>query len=395
MREKLFLLTILSVFFLPTKAQVNTTIVSNGNWATAGIWTSTGGNTPATALTDNVGMSNNVSVQVNNSFTIGDLTANNNNGITVTSTGNLQIGNASNLRTLTAGNSTTITVQAGGVLFVYGNLVINNQLTLVVNGTMVVTGNVDLGTTGSIIMGGSLSVGGDFTSLNATSVVLNSGSSIAVTGNVKVGNASTLVNNGGTFTAGTCDPSSPAAFCAGITPVKLLFFKGEPSSNSIHLKWATESEINFDYFIIERSLDGINFNSLKSIIGHGTSVVRHDYEYFDLTSTIGTNYYRLKSIDFDGYYEYSETITVQYKGEKSFSIYPIPSNGIELKALLDFSPSETAQIIILDNLGNELGRNTISNLETTISFTSNLNRGVYFARVNSKDFSQIIRFVVN
>ena len=395
MGRKLFSLAILSVFFLTARAQVNTTIVGNGDWATPGNWVQTGGNAPATALTDNVEMNNNVSVQVNGSFTIGDLTANNNNGITISSTGNLQIGNSSNLRTLTAGNNTTITVQPGGVLFVYGNLVINNQLTLVVNGTMVVTGNVDLGTTGSITIGGSLTVGGDFTSLNATTVILNPGSSISVAGNVKVGNVSNLINNGGTFTAGTCDPSSPPGFCAGILPVKLLFFKSETSSNSIHLKWATESEINFDYFLVERSLDGTNFNALGSISGHGTSVVRHDYQYLDLVPVIGNNYYRLKSIDFDGYTEYSETIVTQYQGEKLFSVYPVPSDGIELKVLLNFSPSEEAQIVILDNLGNEVGRNTISNLETAFNFPSKLKGGIYLARINSKNFSQIIRFVVN
>ncbi|HLG34911.1 MAG TPA: T9SS type A sorting domain-containing protein, partial [Bacteroidia bacterium] len=94
-------------------------------------------------------------------------------------------------------------------------------------------------------------------------------------------------------------------------PVELVSFTGENKNNINHLHWSTASEINNDYFVVERSSNGIDFENIGTVDGHGNSTQIINYSYEDLSSLTGINYYRLKQIDYDGEFEYSQIIAVR------------------------------------------------------------------------------------
>ncbi len=351
------------------------TLTSDGNWSDSGIWT---GGLIADTPSEDATMNNNVDVTVLNaeSFTIGNLTANNNNSITINAGGALTLspGNF-----LTAGNGTTITVH--GTFTINGDFQVNNNVTLVITGTMIVTGNVDMGNNGSLNVSGGLSVGGNFTGGNNTSVTVGAGGSIDVDGNLSVGNGSTL-NGTGTFSVGGSCSDGTSSFCEdGQLPVELLFFSATPKSGYVQLDWATASELNFDYFTVERSDEGESFNEIGVVAGNGNSTIRNDYSFQDISPRQGRNYYRIKSVDFDGYTEYFNIEKVDFKGMGSVRVYPNPVK-INQQVTIAFGNhfSEVGFLIVQDLMGRVITKKSITSGDSHLN-TEGLSSGVYLVKV--------------
>ena len=111
-------------------------------------------------------------------------------------------------------------------------------------------------------------------------------------------------------------------------PVELRTFTAEVQENQTNLlKWQTTSEENNKGFYIEHSLDGENWETLDFIQGNGTTLETQNYTYTDENPIKGINYYRLKQIDFDGQFEYSEMVNVnnEIASEKyDLKIFPNP-----------------------------------------------------------------------
>ncbi|MFT7614348.1 MAG: hypothetical protein ACI9J3_003330, partial [Parvicellaceae bacterium] len=123
------------------------------------------------------------------------------------------------------------------------------------------------------------------------------------------------------------DTAWVSATCVSL-PIELLSFDGYKDGSVNHLEWTSAIEINNDVFIIERSTDGVNFNSLGTVLGAGNSSTTLHYNFIDDAPENGTNYYRLKQVDFDGAFSYSQMIAIANDEKKMTSIYPNPTNGI-------------------------------------------------------------------
>ena len=93
-------------------------------------------------------------------------------------------------------------------------------------------------------------------------------------------------------------------------PIELLYFKGESSERYNHLTWSTASEHNNNYFEIEKTKDGVVFNKIIKIDGSGNSQTKIDYKFDDYNIDNNINYYRLKQVDFDGKFRYSDVISI-------------------------------------------------------------------------------------
>lgn len=96
-------------------------------------------------------------------------------------------------------------------------------------------------------------------------------------------------------------------------PIELLYFRGKNENEINILYWSTASEINNDYFTIEKSYDGYIFKDIDYIVGAGHSTHQLYYEYHDSNTQPFITYYRLKQTDYDGKYEYSEIISIDTK----------------------------------------------------------------------------------
>lgn len=125
-------------------------------------------------------------------------------------------------------------------------------------------------------------------------------------------------------------------------PVELVFFEGIQIHDKIELNWQTASEINNDFFTVEKSADAVNFDILQIIEGFGNSNSIIDYSSEDLSPHLGINYYRLKQTDFNGEFSYSETISVNFETTET--------NIAEIK----FSSDNNLFINFNENIHNEL-----------------------------------------
>lgn len=109
-------------------------------------------------------------------------------------------------------------------------------------------------------------------------------------------------------------------------PVKLVDFSGEAKNGTSLLHWVTATEVNNSGFVVERSAAGIEYDSIGFVAGHGDSNLRQTYLFTDALPLQKRNYYRLKQVDFDGKYAYSEIVSVLQQGSFGLSVFPNPAD---------------------------------------------------------------------
>lgn len=113
-----------------------------------------------------------------------------------------------------------------------------------------------------------------------------------------------------------------------VLPVDLINFRGSVNNNGSLLTWSTASEVNSSSFILERSIDGSIFQAVGDIPASGNSSTDRKYEYLDLHNLSGKIFYRLKVVDKDASFRYSEIISVLHESSFSFQVYPNPVNNL-------------------------------------------------------------------
>ncbi|MFC2086477.1 T9SS type A sorting domain-containing protein, partial [Bacteroidota bacterium] len=168
-------------------------------------------------------------------------------------------------------------------------------------------------------------------------------------------------------------------------PVELINFYGEVIDEQVNLFWTTASEIDNDNFEIERSEDGIHFETIANIDGYGYANELKHYKYTDKNPLYESIYYRLKQNDFDGISSYSDIINVTYKRNSELYntlLYPNPASTDKLNISLNgFYDINQIEIIIIDKLGNQVhSQNLILDFVSVnkIIDISKLDPGIYF-----------------
>jgi hypothetical protein len=163
-------------------------------------------------------------------------------------------------------------------------------------------------------------------------------------------------------------------------PITLLSFTGEVIADGALLKWSTSMEKNFDRFDIERSTDGVRYAYLASITGQGALNARTDYTYLDETAPAGRSYYRLKNVDLDETFDYSNVVPVVLKGkEGKLAIYPNPV--VNKTITITVPDSGPATLVLLDAMGNPVLKTSLAFGEQEIALNDSLKPGIYFARI--------------
>jgi len=129
------------------------------------------------------------------------------------------------------------------------------------------------------------------------------------------------------FTGSTGGLNNQQSACLApslVLPITLTNFDVNCNGSEKNISWATASEINNDYFTIERSSDAINFEEIGRIDGAGNSNINLNYSFTDVLSIPKIVYYRLKQTDFNGEFSYSEIKSASCIREGDFSVYPNP-----------------------------------------------------------------------
>jgi hypothetical protein len=177
-------------------------------------------------------------------------------------------------------------------------------------------------------------------------------------------------------------------------PVSLATFTATKSSSSTQLSWRTASELNNAHFSIERSADGREYKEIGVVQGHGTSLEPRSYTYTDESPAHGLNYYRLRQVDFDGQYEYSQVVSVQFSsGKESVQLFPtLVRQQVELRF---GAPADSeGNVRIFNQSGREVQRVDFApDTESLLIPVEALPGGQYFVRVQSGHMVQSLRFV--
>ncbi|MFN2396337.1 MAG: T9SS type A sorting domain-containing protein, partial [Bacteroidales bacterium] len=236
---------------------------------------------------------------------------------------------------------------------------------------------------------------------------------------INKGNSFTQVFGDGTGTvrAQTATQFSPKSGSAFLTlgstneeevplPIELLSFIAAAKENNILLEWITAAEINNDFFTIERSRDGRNFEVVDLIDSQaegGFSNQKLYYSAWDKNPETGMNYYRLKQTDFDGAFEYSDIIGVffEMQSDIAFNLFPNPNSGNVFTVYLNgLRPYELIELNIVDMYGKIAYNSSYraddnGGLHRDIAPTGRLKSGVYLLTLTSQSGKFTLRMVVN
>ncbi|NQX96534.1 MAG: T9SS type A sorting domain-containing protein [Flavobacteriales bacterium] len=181
-------------------------------------------------------------------------------------------------------------------------------------------------------------------------------------------------------------------------PIQLTNFSAKyiKEKGAVDLIWVTETEINNDFFTIERSKEGQIFEVVGIINGAGNSSANLNYDLEDETPYKDLSYYRLKQTDFDGGYEYSDVIAVNI--ESNFGEIGIFPNPILNNSFLAFNSNlnGTAEIIVYDATGRKVIAKAYNVQEGNNKFnlpTAELSKGMYFLRISGGNEFQNIKFI--
>lgn len=445
MKTRIILAVVVSVGISFSASAQNYTTIGAGNWTAPGKWNNTSGwgtSTPPINGTHGSGvitMGHDMSINTN--YSLGSATLNINAGKTLTISGDMLQGGGS-------------TVNVFGNLVITGNLTLNGYLTIRPGGSVTVIGNVYVNSSNYLTIGtnvasppyADLAVKGDLRQQGSGDVTVNRNGRVAIFGSVTdgggggtyltlaqgaqmyvddnisyTGGGNSINNNnsgnpyglyvggttsnpggGSTTTSNLADENvmqatnpgfaSWVSIQAGVMPVTLLFFKvSEVNQYSVSLQWATASEKNFDLFVVESSIDGSEFTELGRVKGHGMTTVRQDYSFTVSDPAVGRSYYRLKSIDFDGYTEIFNVVSADFEAAKSARLFPNPVVGSQLNVEFNFQLSEDITISITSLTGLEVARLSVNGMENLL--TLSLDPGTYLVRVSSHEVNTVTRIV--
>lgn len=190
---------------------------------------------------------------------------------------------------------------------------------------------------------------------------------------------------------------SPAAVfnvtTSGTIPVKLSDFKATVINNQVKLKWTTETELNTDHFLIQRSTDGINFISIKNVNATGNSQVPVHYDAMDNNLPAGRLYYRLMIVDKDGHTEFSKVISVNNTGD--FILISEIQNPVSTHLKVSLVKSSASSAIdwgIIDAAGRILkkGRTVLDVLDIDAGVLAG---GIYWLQVSGEGKKEVKAFL--
>ncbi len=177
----------------------------------------------------------------------------------------------------------------------------------------------------------------------------------------------------GPYTVGTNLPITLASFSA-----KLI------DGEDVEISWTTATEINNDYFLIEKSEDAFLYTILEKVKGAGNSTMSSNYSLIDKSPFIGTTYYRLSQVDYDGTRTNYTPCAVRKNGKNEMSFYPNPATTKNISLFFKGSREINSNLLVSDVTGKILISKdiTIGPGPNKLDFSENLfPAGIYFLSI--------------
>lgn len=385
--KKLTVLILFVTLTLSVKAQFTT--ATNGSWTDNASWTGVyPGTLSVNAGDDNLEFSSET-ITVDHYIITGssgdriDMTFTNSNDV-----GSLTLNDSDTLiiygDVSFANKSMALNIGNNSVLIIMGDASFGNKVDVATSGTMVVSGNFDkAGSQGSYTGGGAVYAGsytgkaddfipGDVGTGGDQQQTLDD---LSVDGFPEI---EEFVNGNG---------STPL-------PVELIYFNVVVQDH-VNISWATASEINNDYFLVERSEDGSHFYEIGRVGGNGNSNEEIAYSFTDKFAFADIEYYRLKQVDYDGRFEYFEVKRINtgiVNAQQEISVYPtVVRNGqFMISATHAFQIQNISMYSLSGGETRNLSQNSVQEnpLKYQVS-TSQMNKGIYLLKVITSDGAEL------
>ncbi len=169
-------------------------------------------------------------------------------------------------------------------------------------------------------------------------------------------------------------------------PVSLSYFKAKKITlQQINLSWATATETNNNYFSIDRSQNGKAFESIGTINGNYNSSVVQQYSFTDKNPYQGVNYYRLKQVDLNGKYSYSDIEKVEINNQASTTVSSLIEGNI---IKVNYFGTKDAKANLYNSLGQSFGTFNLSAGGNLLKINK-INTGIYYLNINNEVFKII------
>ena len=179
----------------------------------------------------------------------------------------------------------------------------------------------------------------------------------------------------------------------GVLPVELLYFYAKQVKDGVQLDWETATELNNSHFEVEWSKDGISFEKIGEVTGAGTTNEVQFYEFLHdrnlagFQNLRGLNYYRLKQVDFDGKFEYSETVQITIipkhretqSNHQAINIFPNPASNF-----ITFENLGTIEAIHIFSIQGQLVKEIVNPVSSIQYPVSDLPSGTYFVKIEEQ-----------
>ncbi|MEQ8554017.1 MAG: T9SS type A sorting domain-containing protein [Cyclobacteriaceae bacterium] len=285
-------------------------------------------------------------------------------------------------------------VTIGGVgTFTFTELKLKDasSLTIPAGVVVIVTGKFENKASSIVTLDGELILNGKSNYNKGEGVIDGMGMLYAPNGIENKGGATIFSNSSKT-------PACSGGCSYSTLPVELLSFDAS-FENNVKITWSTASEVNNEYFSLERSEDGVEFYEIARIEGNGNSTEVIEYTFEDDTYKSEVEYYRLTQVDFDGQYEVFKAIRVETNmggSENTFNVYPtvVTQGKVNIEGEKPFQVKDI-QVISLTGTSNIYQPNTsevgFRNVEVDMN---GLQNGLYLMKMVSEDGNEMTSRII-
>ncbi|MCX6188441.1 MAG: T9SS type A sorting domain-containing protein [Bacteroidetes bacterium] len=188
-----------------------------------------------------------------------------------------------------------------------------------------------------------------------------------------------------------CYNSTNITIIGAVLEVSLLYFNAIENKELVDLNWVTTSELNSDYFTIERSRDGLSWESIgnQKAAGRSTNIIH--YKMTDRHPYSQTSYYRLKETNLDLHSSYSKICTVHYGDATQINIYPSPASD---RVNIVFQKITKTEIEVTSSIGQQIIIPYSIESNRIILNTTSLENGIYYLHLKSEGREHTLKFII-
>jgi hypothetical protein len=263
------------------------------------------------------------------------------------------------------------------------------------NSTALGNGNNQTITSGQVVCLGSGTFNKNITIAPGAQLFIASGATFTGTITIQSG-GQVIVMTGSTWTPATLTNNGTLTFGNTPLPIILQNFSATANGSAAILSWSTASELNGKSMIVQHSVDGVNFEDIKTVASSTNSTLVQNYSYTDYNASNGVNYYRLKLVSSDAPASYSAVVVVKVNSAASSSVAVYPTAFTDhFTVKLNEVKSGNVVVKLYNDQGVVVLVQTLSGSATQIINTpSNLATGLYILEVyngTDKSYSRLMK----